>query len=275
MFLTFCGKEFFIIVFDSYQLKTLKWTFEPGTPCRKELFEQLEKQCSDTLGAKFRPIFLKSDATSLSKSILILEKEPVDAVIPVLDLIIRWMTVRFSEKNTTILTKVLNWLNGLTKQLRSSEYQMDHFEALALLPHLIAKLGESREEVRTTVNEILLEMELIFSDKRIFEQVLDGAKSKNSRQRQECLKFLCGMISRAGMDILGPPKQQSLKEIAAHISDKDQTVRSAAMNCLVEVHKLIGDDVYSPKKIGRLGEKEESYLRERIKVRFLINYVSR
>ena len=98
-------------------------------------------------------------------------------------------------------------------------------------------------KVRTTVTEILLEMELIFSDKRIFEQVLEGAKSKNSRQRHECLKFLCGMIGRGGMDIVGPPKQQSLKDIAAHISDKDQTVRSSAMNCLVEVHKLIGDEV--------------------------------
>ena len=73
------------------------------------------------------------------------------------------------------------------------------------------------------------------------------------------------MIARAGMSILGQPKQQLLKEIAAHISDKDQTVRSSAMNCLVEVHKFIGDEIYNVKKIGRLGEKEESYLRERIK----------
>mgnify|MGYP006944947442 CR=1 FL=1 len=73
------------------------------------------------------------------------------------------------------------------------------------------------------------------------------------------------MIGQSGMGILGQPKQQLLKEIAGHISDKDQTVRSSAMNCLVEVHKFIGDDIYSIKKIGRLGEKEESYLRERIK----------
>ena len=73
------------------------------------------------------------------------------------------------------------------------------------------------------------------------------------------------MINRAGMDIIGPPKQMTLPTIAAHISDKDQGVRSAAMNCLVEVHAFIGEDVFKHKIIGRLGDKEDSYLRERIK----------
>ena len=56
-----------------------------------------------------------------------------------------------------------------------------------------------------------------------------------------------------------------MKELASQISDRDQNVRAAALNALVEVHRLIGDAVYNPKKIGRLGEKEESYLKERIK----------
>lgn len=128
-------------------------------------------------------LFNKTDAPSLMKSISILEAQEVDMVINVLDVILRWMTVRLSEKNTTVLTKVLGWLQVLCKQLKDHGYRMEQFEALALLPHVIAKLGESREEVRNTVTDILRTMVFIFSDKRIFEQLLDGTKCKNSRQR--------------------------------------------------------------------------------------------
>ena len=92
-----------------------------------------------------------------------------------------------------------------------------------------------------------------------------SAKSKNSRTRTECLKHCAEMIDTHGIEVIGPPKQNSLKEIAAQISDRDQNVRSAALNALVNVYKIIGEEIYSHKRIGRLGEKEESYLKERIK----------
>lgn len=66
---------------------------------------------------------------------------------------------------------------------------MEQFEALAILPHVIGKLGESREEVRSAVHDILKNMVFIFSDKRIFEQLLEGSKSKNSRQRYVSFQY--------------------------------------------------------------------------------------
>ena len=108
-------------------------------------------------------------------------------------------------------------------------------------------------------------MVFIYSNQKIFEEILQGVKSKNSRCRTECLKHLGEMIASHGLSVLGPPKAMALKDIAAQISDRDQNVRSGALNALVEVHRLMGDEVFNPKKIGRLGEKEDSYLRERIK----------
>ena len=108
-------------------------------------------------------------------------------------------------------------------------------------------------------------MVFIYSNQKIFEEILQGVKSKNSRCRTECLKHLGEMIANHGLSVLGPPKAMALKDIAAQISDRDQNVRSGALNALVEVHRHIGDEVLNPKKIGRLGEKEDSYLRERIK----------
>ena len=49
------------------------------------------------------------------------------------------------------------------------------------------------------------------------------------------------MIAKHGDSVWGQPKAGALKELGAQISDRDQNVRSAALNALVEVHRLIGD----------------------------------
>ena len=250
---------------DDSKLKLLKWHYDPGTACRKELVEQLNKQISENFGDKFAPLMHKNDSTALAKTITLLEPQPLEALIPVLDIILRWMTIRMNEKNTTILTKVLSWLSDLVEKLKEADYEMSAYESIAFLPHLISKLGESRQEIRSVVLATLVSLEDICTDKRVFEYLLQGAKSKNSRQRTECLNQCAKMIAKSGVEVAGPPKQAALKEIAAHIADKDQNVRSGAMNCLVEVHRIIGESVYSAKVIGRLGDKEEAYLKERIK----------
>lgn len=57
--------------------------------------------------------------------------------------------------------------------------------------------------------------------------------------------------------------QAALKEIAKHISDRDNSVRNAALNAVVQAYFLAGEKVY--KLIGQLSEKDLSMLDERIK----------
>lgn len=54
-----------------------------------------------------------------------------------------------------------------------------------------------------------------------------------------------------------------MKVLAACISDRDSSVRNAALNAVVTVYKKIGDRVFS--LIGQLNEKERAMLDERIK----------
>ena len=122
---------------EDTKLKTLKWTFDAGTLPREELLEQLKSQCTTCFGDKFLVFFHKTDGPSQMKALALLEKEPLDKIKLVLDLILRWMTIRFNEKNTTVLTKCLSWLVSLFEQLNESDYRMLSFEAYAFLPHLI------------------------------------------------------------------------------------------------------------------------------------------
>lgn len=92
---------------------------------------------------------------------------------------------------------------------------------------------------------------------------MEGLKSKNARQRTECLDELGFLIETYGINVCQPSPQVALKEIARHISDRDNSVRNAALNCVVQAYFLVGDKMY--KLIGNLNEKDLSMLDERIK----------
>lgn len=92
---------------------------------------------------------------------------------------------------------------------------------------------------------------------------MEGLKSKNARQRTECLDELTYLIENYGMGICQPSQQVALKEIARQISDRDNSVRNAALNCIVMTFFLAGEKIY--KLIGQLNEKDLSMLDERIK----------
>lgn len=69
------------------------------------------------------------------------------------------------------------------------------------------------------------------------------------------------MIEAIGINSFNP--SVTIKEIAKQISDRDNGVRSAALNTITIAYQIVGDQVY--KYIGKLPEKEMSYLEERIK----------
>lgn len=65
----------------------------------------------------------------------------------------------------------------------------------------------------------------------------------------ECCDELGFLITKFGMEVCQPgPKV--LKEIAGQISDRDNGVRSAALNCIVAAYNIIGEAVY--KYVGRV-----------------------
>lgn len=58
------------------------------------------------------------------------------------------------------------------------------------------------------------------------------------------------MIEGYGMNVCQPTPAKSLKEIAVHIGDRDTSVRNAALNTVVAVYNVCGDQVY--KLIGNV-----------------------
>ncbi|XP_077599193.1 cytoskeleton-associated protein 5 isoform X1 [Stigmatopora nigra] len=248
---------------EEKQLKILKWNF---TTPRDEYVEQLKSQMSTCFAKWLQDELFHIDFQRHVKAISImierLESE-TDATISCLDLILKWFSLRFFDTNTTVQMKVLEYLKLLFAVLNSENYHLTEYEANSFVPYLLLKIGESKDVVRKDVRAILNMLCKVYPASKVFPYLMDGTKSKNSKQRAECLEELGCLIEGYGMNVCQPTPAKSLKEIAVHIGDRDTSVRNAALNTVVAVYNVCGDQVY--KLIGNLSEKDMSMLEERIK----------
>lgn len=63
-----------------------------------------------------------------------------DGIISCLDLILKWLTLRFFETNTSVLMKALEYLKLLFTLLSQEEYHLTENEASSFIPYLILKV---------------------------------------------------------------------------------------------------------------------------------------
>ena len=67
-----------------------------------------------------------------------------EAAVGCLDLLLRWITLRFFETNTSINLKCLELLHALFKMLlQVDSFRMSDYEANAFLPYLVQKVTDS------------------------------------------------------------------------------------------------------------------------------------
>lgn len=58
------------------------------------------------------------------------------------------------------------------------------------------------------------------------------------------------MFTISGINVCLPSPTACLKEVAKQISDRDNAVRNAALNCVVQAYYIVGDKVY--KMVGQV-----------------------
>jgi cytoskeleton-associated protein 5 len=244
-------------------LKTLKWNFDVP---RKEFTDQLKAQM-ETAGFNrtlmtqlFHDDFKYhiSALQTLTKAI----EDFSDATVSNLDLILRWLTLRFFETNPTVILKAIEYMQALFGMLANvRNYHMIDYEAGAFIPYFIGKLGDPKDPIRKGFRQIIKQISQCYAPVKVFNYLIQGLTSKNSRQRAECLEECGQMIEALGLNSFSP--QTSLKEIAKCIGDRDNGVRNAALNSITIAYQIAGEQVY--KFIGKLNEKDMAMLEERIK----------
>lgn len=249
---------------DEQKLKVLKWSF---TTPREEFIDLLKDQMTTAnvnkslMANMFHDDFryhlkvIESLSDDLNDNIRGLECN--------LDLVLKWISLRFYDTNPSVLLKGLEYLNQAFQILVENGYNMTENEGSCFIPHLLIKIGDPKDVVRNGVHTLLREICLVYPHTKIFSYLMDALKSKNARQRTECLDELGFLIEQYGITVCQPTPQAALKEIAKNISDRDNSVRNAALNTVVQAYFLAGDKIY--KYIGQISEKDASMLEERIK----------
>ncbi|NXT12712.1 CKAP5 protein, partial [Prunella fulvescens] len=143
-------------------LKVLKWNF---TTPRDEYIEQLKTQMSTCVAKWLQDEMFHADFQHHNKALTVmiehLESEK-DGVISCLDLILKWLTLRFFDTNTSVLMKALEYLKLLFNMLSQEEYHLTENEASSFIPYLILKVGEPKDVIRKDVRAILNRMCLIY-----------------------------------------------------------------------------------------------------------------
>ncbi|XP_014225605.1 protein mini spindles isoform X1 [Trichogramma pretiosum] len=249
---------------DEQKLKILKWNFT--TP--REEFVDLLKDLMSTANVNktLMANMFHADFRYHLKAIESLTEDlPTNskALVSNLDLILKWLTLRFFDTNPSVLLKGLEYLQTVFNFLIEDQYHMLENEASSFIPYLIIKIGDPKDAVRNGVKALFKQIAMVYPVSKLFSYVMEGLKSKNARQRTECLDQLGVLIESYGVSVCQPSPAAALKEVAKQIADRDNSVRNAALNCIVQAYFLEGERVY--KLVGQISEKDQSLLDERIK----------
>uniref|UniRef100_A0A8B9LV33 Cytoplasmic linker associated protein 1a n=1 Tax=Astyanax mexicanus TaxID=7994 RepID=A0A8B9LV33_ASTMX len=111
-----------------------------------------------------------------------------------------------------------------------------------VLPSLIDRLGDAKDQVRDQDQTLLLKiMEQAANPQYMWDRMLGGFKHKNNRTREGVCLCLIATLNVYGAQGL------TLSKIVPHIcnllGDPTSQVRDSAMNCLVEIYRHVGERV--------------------------------
>ncbi|XP_038123624.1 CLIP-associating protein 1-like [Cyprinodon tularosa] len=111
-----------------------------------------------------------------------------------------------------------------------------------VLPSLMDRLGDSKDQVREQDQALLLKiMDQSANPQYVWERMMGGFKHKNVRTREGLCLCLISTLNVFGSQSL------TLNKIVPHIcnllGDPTSQVRDAAMSCLVEIYRHVGERV--------------------------------
>ncbi|XP_034721055.1 CLIP-associating protein 1-B-like [Etheostoma cragini] len=162
------------------------------------------------------------------------------------------------ERDQTLLDRMVDtvassWVNS--SNFKVVLFGMDILSALVsrlqerfrtqvgtVLPSLIDRLGDAKDQVRDQDQALLLKiMDQAANPQYVWERMMGGFKHKNNRTREGLCLCLISTLNVFGSQSL------TLSKIVPHIcnllGDPTSQVRDGAMNCLVEIYRHVGERV--------------------------------
>ena len=188
------------------------------------------------------------------------EKEIITCV----DLFFKYIAMKLTEKNNVrVLKAALEFLKVLLEVLSDKNYVMIDFEANAIIPFLVQRMGNPNETLRKEVRFLIQNFCHIYSPIKMYTLISVGLISRNSKLKVDCIEVLGELIRDQGTGVCTPTPQRAIETIAKSISDSDHKTKNAALTCMGYVYRYVGDTLF--KFVGNLPQKDKELLQEKIR----------
>lgn len=243
-----------------------RWSGSDGFVARADLIDALKEQMAALLDTQLCSQLFAEDFRQQILGVSALEAaidEYGTEMLNCLDLLIKYVVYRIVENNPTVFLRCLDLLERLVAFADQHNYRISEYEAGCLLPSLILKSGDSKDSLRPRLKQLFRQLCRIYPASKLFAYFIDGMRAKGAKTRAECLEELGCLLNRNGLSVFVPSRHLPL--IGAMIGDRDASVRSAALNVLVQVAGLMGDQSAMMKHLSGLSQKELDMLEERMK----------
>ncbi|KOB68822.1 Cytoskeleton-associated protein 5 [Operophtera brumata] len=145
---------------------------------------------------------------------------------------------------------------GVNKSLVSNMFHSDFRYHLKAIETLSEDLNDNGPALMANLDLVLKWLTLRFFDTNP-SVILKGLEYLSVVFHcSECLECIGHLLETYGSSVMSPGGSASLKELARHIGDRDNAVRSAALNCVSSAYFLEGEKVY--KMIGQASIRSAS-----------------
>ena len=128
---------------EEQRLRTLKWDI--SAPPRAELVNQLKDQMSAaSLNRQLMVNMFHQDFKFHLKALEALYDDfdcNMDSAIANLDLILRWITIRLYDTNTSVNIKCMEYLCTVFSALSDNKINIQDYEAYSFMPTLVMKVN--------------------------------------------------------------------------------------------------------------------------------------
>jgi len=165
-------------------------------------------------------------------------KYDMSLVIDILDLLLKWITMRMIQCNPLIDKKIVEYLFVLFKELKEENYILMDYEAASILPILCKKLGTSNLKLKEDYKNLIRISFDIYSPSKIYTYLLEALKSKDIKIQSEALMFIKELLNLHEAKFV---KAKDIKAFVDTASSNNNLIKNEAIECLVEIYKHLDE----------------------------------
>ena len=182
-------------------------------------------------------------AVQALKKLLIVE---FVGTVDILDIILRWLFVKVSEKTTIVRSpsgqdlsavlakEVLDYLLGLVLSLEAADYKLLDFEAEALLQCLVEEINVEHYSLKITVHKILQKFTQIYHPSQILKLLIPSMRCEdNLRIRNQAFQILLELVKITGSEIF--TDKHDVEILKGLLVNSDFEVQKAVWQALSEI----------------------------------------